>query len=56
MDVISLPKREFMMVTENLPEARRRFKEGMEKRERATKLTLGQRSETGVMPVRQSGR
>ncbi|HEX8068761.1 MAG TPA: FAD-dependent oxidoreductase [Pyrinomonadaceae bacterium] len=41
-DVISLPKREFLLVTTNLPEARRRFEEVVRQRGQATALALAQ--------------
>jgi CRP-like cAMP-binding protein len=41
-DVISLPKREFMLVTTNLPEAKQKFEAVVEQRRRATLLAMGQ--------------
>lgn len=42
LDVVSLPKREFMLVTSNLPDARQRFEEVLKQRARATALALAQ--------------
>jgi hypothetical protein len=42
LDVVSLPKREFMLVTSNLPDARRRFEEVAGQRARSTALRLEQ--------------
>ena len=49
LDVVSLPKREFMMVTTSLPDARRRFAKVVEQRQRATTLALGREVERGVV-------
>ncbi|HEX6624655.1 MAG TPA: FAD-dependent oxidoreductase [Pyrinomonadaceae bacterium] len=49
LDVVSLPKREFMMVTTSLPDARRRFEEVVEQRRRATTLALGREVEREVV-------
>jgi NADH:ubiquinone reductase (H+-translocating) len=40
MDVVSLPKRVFMLVTTNLPEARRKFAEVVKERGRAGEMAL----------------
>jgi NADH dehydrogenase len=42
MNVISLPKREFLMVTTSLPEAKRRFEEVVQQRRQATARMLSQ--------------
>jgi NADH dehydrogenase len=42
LDVVALPKREFMLVTSNLPDARQRFGEVVRRRRRATALAFGQ--------------
>ncbi|MBV9929087.1 MAG: FAD-dependent oxidoreductase [Acidobacteria bacterium] len=44
LDVVALPKREFMLVTSNLPDARQRFGEVIRRRRRATALAFGQRA------------
>ena len=49
LDIVSLPKREFMMVTTSLPDARRRFAKVVEQRQRATTLALGREVERGVV-------
>jgi NADH:ubiquinone reductase (H+-translocating) len=53
MDVISLPKREFVMVTTSLPEAKQRFAEVVEQRGKATTLALGHKIEGGVLSTQQ---
>ena len=44
LDVVSLPKREFMLVTSNLPDARQQFGEVVRRRRRATALAFGQQA------------
>ncbi|HWS89070.1 MAG TPA: FAD-dependent oxidoreductase [Pyrinomonadaceae bacterium] len=41
LDVVALPKREFMLVTSNLPDARQRFGEVVRRRRRAAAVAFG---------------